>query len=113
MCFRMNLPGILITLLSLPLAGASEVIEAGPPTGIALQEAPGLLITHCRLHTQRVYVRLDPLGCIPQTRQVPSPKDQRPASKDPGRGYDWARPADHGPHPGTTAKVSSHRDRTR
>jgi hypothetical protein len=29
------------------------------PTGIVLRDDQGLLITNCRVHTQRVYVRLD------------------------------------------------------
>ncbi|CAB1332317.1 unnamed protein product, partial [Coregonus sp. 'balchen'] len=36
-----------------------DVLTSGPPTGIVLRDDPGLLITNCRVHTQRVYVRLD------------------------------------------------------
>lgn len=37
-----------------------EIVEPGPPTGIILQDAPGILVTDCYVHTQRVFVRLDP-----------------------------------------------------
>ena len=37
-----------------------QVVEPGPPTGIVLQNTPGLLLTRCGLYTQRVYARLDP-----------------------------------------------------
>lgn len=37
-----------------------DVISPGPASGIVLREQPGLLITNCRTHTQKVYVRLDP-----------------------------------------------------
>ncbi|XP_038132013.1 uncharacterized protein LOC119777274 [Cyprinodon tularosa] len=47
-------------LLGSTMGQPSSVIETGPPTGTALQDTPGLLITHCKLHTQRVFVRLDP-----------------------------------------------------
>lgn len=47
-------------LLALQGTRAKDVVEPGPPTGIALQDAPGLLLTNCQLYTQRVYVRLDP-----------------------------------------------------
>ncbi|CAB1324125.1 unnamed protein product, partial [Coregonus sp. 'balchen'] len=36
-----------------------DVLTNGPPTEIVLCDDPGLLITNCRVHTQRVYVRLD------------------------------------------------------
>ncbi len=55
----MNLPWILGILLSLQTIKSAVVVEPGPPTGIVLQGSPGLLITHCRLYTQRFYVRLD------------------------------------------------------
>ncbi|MEQ2178846.1 hypothetical protein GOODEAATRI_018510 [Goodea atripinnis] len=32
--------------------------KIGLPTGTVLQDTSGLLITHCRLHTQRVFIRL-------------------------------------------------------
>ncbi|XP_070402000.1 uncharacterized protein [Nothobranchius furzeri] len=41
-------------------ATPSAIIKPGPPTGMVLQDNPGLLITHCRIHTQRIVVRLDP-----------------------------------------------------
>lgn len=37
-----------------------DIISPGPEAGIALRDQPGLLITNCRTHTQKVYVRLDP-----------------------------------------------------
>ncbi|XP_060799627.1 uncharacterized protein LOC132901328 [Neoarius graeffei] len=52
--------GILCIFLTLQLSQSSEVVEPGPPAGIILQEAPGLLLTNCRIHTQRVYARLNP-----------------------------------------------------
>ncbi|KAL2078964.1 hypothetical protein ACEWY4_024708 [Coilia grayii] len=51
---------ILGILLALQPSQSSEVVAPGPPAGIVLQEAPGLLLTNCRIHTQRVYTRLDP-----------------------------------------------------
>ena len=56
----MKLPWILGIFLSLRVAVPTEVVNLGPPTGIVLQEIPGLLITRCSVYTQRVYVRLDP-----------------------------------------------------
>ncbi|KAF0024923.1 hypothetical protein F2P81_021804 [Scophthalmus maximus] len=47
-------------LLSLRVTLSLDMVEPGPPSGIALQGIPGLLITHCDLYTQRIYVRLDP-----------------------------------------------------
>ena len=38
----------------------ADVISPGPASGIVLRDQPGLLITNCRTHTQKVYVRLDP-----------------------------------------------------
>ncbi|KAL7383200.1 hypothetical protein ABVT39_006288 [Epinephelus coioides] len=57
---EMNLPWLFGILFILRVALPSEVVEPGPPTGIVLQGTPGLLITHCSLYTQRIYVRLDP-----------------------------------------------------
>ncbi|KAL1279977.1 hypothetical protein QQF64_014577 [Cirrhinus molitorella] len=37
-----------------------ETVSPGPASGIVLREQPGLLITNCRTHAQKVYVRLDP-----------------------------------------------------
>ncbi|MEQ2189452.1 hypothetical protein GOODEAATRI_025443, partial [Goodea atripinnis] len=48
------------------------VIEIGPPTGTVLQGTPGLLIKHCRLHTQRVFVRLDPWDVYRKHIRLPS-----------------------------------------
>lgn len=56
----MNLLWIFGILLCPPAGSPNEVVEPGPPTGIVLQGSPGLLITHCRLFTQRIYVCLDP-----------------------------------------------------
>lgn len=53
-------------LLTLPGLGlmanqtAPETLAPGPDSGIVLKEQPGLLITNCRLHTQKVFVRLNP-----------------------------------------------------
>eukprot|EP00064_Thunnus_orientalis_P026106 superscaffoldBa00015339_g26579 len=56
----MKLPWILGIFLTLRVAVPTDVVNLGPPTGIVLQEIPGLLITRCGLYTQRIYVRLDP-----------------------------------------------------
>lgn len=56
----MNSLWILAILLGLQDALPTEVVEPGPPTGIVLQDTPGLLITRCGLYSQRIYVRLDP-----------------------------------------------------
>ena len=37
-----------------------DLVSPAPASGIVLREQPGLLITNCRTHTQKVYVRLDP-----------------------------------------------------
>ncbi|XP_034038218.1 uncharacterized protein LOC117520992 [Thalassophryne amazonica] len=50
-----------LLLFSTTVANSSpDVVEFGPESGIVLKDQPGLLITNCRLHTQRVFVRLDP-----------------------------------------------------
>ncbi|KAL1249523.1 hypothetical protein QQF64_020528 [Cirrhinus molitorella] len=54
---------LLLTALSLCLTRGllqPEIVSPGPASGIVLREQPGLLITNCRTHTQKVYVRLDP-----------------------------------------------------
>ena len=52
---------LLFSLLTLGLVPARpETVEPGPNSGIVLKEQPGLLITNCRLHTQKVFVRFDP-----------------------------------------------------
>ncbi len=56
----MNLLWIFGILLCLPAGSLNEVVKPGPPTGIVLQGSPTLVITHCRLFTQRIYVCLDP-----------------------------------------------------
>lgn len=63
LCSRMGilkLPRLVLTVLWIASTQPLEVVEPGPPTGIVLQDAPGLLLTNCRTYTQRVYVRLDP-----------------------------------------------------
>ncbi|KAL1248879.1 hypothetical protein QQF64_022197 [Cirrhinus molitorella] len=54
---------LLLTALNLCLTRGllqPEIVSPGPVSGIVLREQPGLLITNCRTHTQKVYVRLDP-----------------------------------------------------
>ncbi|CAJ1066314.1 uncharacterized protein LOC114468322 isoform X3 [Xyrichtys novacula] len=52
---------IVLLILGLVAAPASpEIVEPGPDSGIVLRDQPGLLITDCRLHTQKVFVRLNP-----------------------------------------------------
>ena len=36
----------------------TEMVEPGPDSRIVQKEQPGLLITNCRLHTQKVFVRV-------------------------------------------------------
>ncbi|CAB1332264.1 unnamed protein product [Coregonus sp. 'balchen'] len=50
---------MILTLCALVKTNEANVLTSGPPTGIVLRDDPGLLITNCRVHTQRVYVRLD------------------------------------------------------
>ena len=55
---------MLLLTLALCLSAVTtqpEMILPGPTSGIALKEQPGLLITNCRTHTQRVFVRLNPM----------------------------------------------------
>lgn len=47
-------------LLCLIVTLSTNIAEPGPPTSIALQNTPGLLITQCSLYTQRTFVHLDP-----------------------------------------------------
>ena len=56
----MRLPWIFGIFLSLQVALPANVVDLAPPTGIVLQEIPGLLITRCSIYSQRIYVRLDP-----------------------------------------------------
>ncbi|KAK2876640.1 hypothetical protein Q8A67_020736 [Cirrhinus molitorella] len=78
---------LLLTALSLCLTRGllqPEIVSPGPASGIVLREQPGLLITNCRTHTQKVYVRLDPRDvyrahyprAVPQALQA---LDQMPA----------------------------------
>ncbi|CAJ1064733.1 hypothetical protein LDENG_00238730%2C partial [Xyrichtys novacula] len=64
-------------ILGLVAAPASpEIVEPGPDSGIVLRDQPGLLITDCRLHTQKVFVRLNPKEVlkknVPVTAQLTS-----------------------------------------
>lgn len=56
---RMEFLWMILTLCALVKTNPADVITNGPPTRIVLRDDPGLLITNCRVHTQRVYVRLD------------------------------------------------------
>ena len=67
----MRLPWVFGILLTLHVTTPLEVVEPGPPTGIVLQGIPGLLITHCDLYTQRIYVRLDPWAVYRQHIRLP------------------------------------------
>lgn len=57
---RMMLLLAILTLGLVITAALPEIIEPGPKSGIVLKEQAGLLITNCRLHTQKVFVRLNP-----------------------------------------------------
>ena len=50
----------ILTLGSVITTALPEIVEPGPKSGIVLKEQAGLLITNCRLHTQKVFVRLNP-----------------------------------------------------
>ena len=50
---------LILTLCALVKTNPADINTSGPSTGIVLRDDPGLLITNCRVHTQRVYVRLD------------------------------------------------------
>ncbi|CAB1332262.1 unnamed protein product, partial [Coregonus sp. 'balchen'] len=50
---------MILTLCALVKTNPANVLMSGTPTGIVLRDDPGLLITNCRVHKQRVYVRLD------------------------------------------------------
>ncbi len=41
-----------------------DVASPGPASGIVLREQPGLLITNCKTHTQKVFDRLDPCNVV-------------------------------------------------
>ncbi|KAL1269626.1 hypothetical protein QQF64_031915 [Cirrhinus molitorella] len=48
-----------------------DITSPGPASGIVLRDQPGLLITNCRTHTQKVFVRNSlkntlPTGHTPQ-----------------------------------------------
>ena len=59
-CNRMLLWIAIMCLQSTRGQPPADVISPGPDSGIVLRDQPGLLITNCRTHTQKVYVRLDP-----------------------------------------------------
>lgn len=56
----------MIWLISLVIFGLTtptvrnEIFEPGPNSGIVLKAQPRLLITNCRLHMKKVFVRFDP-----------------------------------------------------
>ncbi|CAB1331325.1 unnamed protein product, partial [Coregonus sp. 'balchen'] len=50
---------LILTLCALVKTNPADVPTSGPPMGIVLRDVPGLLITNCRVHTQRLCVRLD------------------------------------------------------
>lgn len=54
------LPLLFLILRLLVVPSRPEMIKPGPDSGIALEGQSDLLITDCRLHTQRVFVRLNP-----------------------------------------------------
>ena len=73
---------LLFPLLTLGLVPAKpETVEPGPNSSIVLKEQPGLLITNCHLHTQKVFVRFNPeTVCktnIPTTTKLASWAGQR------------------------------------
>ncbi len=65
-----------LTLGLLTIPALPEIVEPGPDSGIVLKEQSGLLITNCHLHTQKVFVRLNPLEVckknVPVTAQLTS-----------------------------------------
>ncbi|CAJ1066378.1 uncharacterized protein LOC117520992 [Xyrichtys novacula] len=68
---------IALLILGLVAAPASpNIIESGPDSGFVLRDEPGLLITDCRLHTEMVFVRLNPKEVlwknVPVTAQLTS-----------------------------------------
>ena len=57
---RMSLLLVAMIFCQAATAAFPEITHLGPESGIALRDQPGLLITNCRLHTQKVFVKLDP-----------------------------------------------------
>ena len=52
---------VVLTLMGFALSMAQPpVISPGPAAGIVLKDRPGLLITNCQTHVQRVFVKLEP-----------------------------------------------------
>lgn len=62
-----------LTHLGLASTTQLQMVEPGPSSGNVLKEQPGLLITYCHLHMQRVFVRFDPLAMC--QKNVPSTKE--------------------------------------
>lgn len=82
----MKLLWILVILLTLQSSQSGEVVEPGPPAGIALQESPGLLLSNCRIHTQQIYVRLDPWDAYCKHLKLPPQSaDGRPNTQTQNR----------------------------
>lgn len=58
---RMMMLLILAMMLGMMISPMQlEMVEPGPESGIVLKEQPGLLITNCRIHSQKVFVRFNP-----------------------------------------------------
>lgn len=71
----------MIWLISLVIFGLTtptvrnEIFEPGPNSGIVLKAQPRLLITNCRLHMKKVFVRYDSTECqqnVPTTARLAS-----------------------------------------
>lgn len=63
MCFLLIWVMWLLTLLTLGseiTVALTAIVEPGPNSGVILKEQAGILITNCRLHTQKVFVKLNP-----------------------------------------------------
>ena len=59
----------------LPLS-PGQIVAPGPQAGIVLKERPGLLITNCAIHTQRVFLRIDPRAIYQRLYRAPSTEDR-------------------------------------
>ncbi|CAB1315824.1 unnamed protein product, partial [Coregonus sp. 'balchen'] len=55
----MEFPWMILTLCALVRNQSNRCTHEWNPYGIVFRDDPGLLITNCRVHTQRVHVRLD------------------------------------------------------
>lgn len=51
---------VLALILLVSSQARLEIVEPGPESGIVLKEQPGLLITNCRWHTHKIFVRFRP-----------------------------------------------------